>query len=222
VFNAAFGKVEDLPFDMRHKRIAGVYNLAPDHAPEERAAAKKALTRGLRQALSEIIALGQPQPTLPNIMVRPVPMSGIEQGPTGARRINDVLDVRVENHSDGPFFLAGVSFELSDGRMLWTEHDIAGTPNAERRIEPGDSASMKYDMITILRAGAPRDVVGVVAHDKIGRVFKAARLDFTDAIAGAVMEYRQIAIGAANAEAQQRELDELLRNGDAPGPRRRP
>jgi hypothetical protein len=53
VFNAAFGAIEDLPFDLRQRRVVN-YDLRPD---EDKKGARKALSGKFRSAIGEVLAL---------------------------------------------------------------------------------------------------------------------------------------------------------------------
>jgi hypothetical protein len=60
VFNSAFGKIEDLPFDIRHRRVLA-YDLPSGANVAARAAARQLLRAGLRETL-RLLVLARPVP----------------------------------------------------------------------------------------------------------------------------------------------------------------
>jgi hypothetical protein len=63
VFNAQYGKHEDLPFDLRHKGGAIVFNLGPSASREEVVVERKSLTDQFARALKPFVERRPKQPT---------------------------------------------------------------------------------------------------------------------------------------------------------------
>ena len=84
-----------------------------------------------------------------------------------------LLGIRIQNHSPVAVYMSGISILLTSGHGLLLVRDvITGALQSRVVLRPGESYRWSTDGDKLLREYSPKDVVGVVAQDDIGREFR--------------------------------------------------
>ena len=123
---------------------------------------------------------GQPSPdaatqtgvlTAPKPDVRVIVFAAETIPPTSG--IRHLLGIRIQNHSPVAVYMSGISILLTSGHGLLLVRDVVtGAQQSRVVLRPGESYQWSTDGDSLLRDYSPEDVVGIVAHDDIGREFR--------------------------------------------------
>ncbi len=176
VANAACGKIELLPFDIRSRRVLA-YALKTD---EEPASARTALVGMLEQELRVLLS----KPRTDGLLRLRVYAGRVVPMMRGWNRTRDMpmLFVSVMNTSDRPVYPSGLHFKLSGGTNAFVKADaLTGMPpfyGFPDGIQPGNAAQVAVELAEV-RKFAP---VGIYVVDRIQRTFAGDAGELADAL----------------------------------------
>lgn len=182
VMNTAFGRAEDLPFDLRLKRVLS-YRMDdenPDRATERNKLAGmlesglRTIFEGLQREMpGEVIQPSLAPVTAPRPDVRVVANPGfLTSGSPYDRSMTPTLIVTVENHSPMIVFLGNISLLLKSGERATVMQDFVTSKfQARTELQPGQSHTFHFNPDK-LRDRA-QDYVCAVVTDAIGREYRS-------------------------------------------------
>lgn len=186
VANTAFSSLEDLPFDLRQRRILTYISSSEN---PDRASPKKILARSLAQAVKAILLSRReltkaPSLPFPDVRISCSAKSFLETGAPRSKTFH-FLQLRIENHSLQHLFLAGFAIQLNNGRRLALLKDhFTGEIWNDRRLETGNSETWNIDPKYLNRD--PSEMVCPMVTDRIGREFLGDAVEFQQALALAI------------------------------------
>lgn len=109
--------------------------------------------------------------TAPKPDVRVLVYSAATSPPTPG--IRHLLGIRIQNHSPVLVFISGISILLTSGAALLLIRDaVTGAEQSRVALRPGESFHWSMNADSLVRDYKPDDLVGVIAHDDIGRDFR--------------------------------------------------
>lgn len=169
--NTHFGRIEDLPFDLRGRRIIP-YLCAP--TDEDKAAGRKSLQDHLRSRIEEVLAAAQPGPGIRVSAAHLVAVDVHRRAGVTPDPPLHVLQIDIQNHGTQPLYLRGMAWSvvlLNKSSMLFTK-DMWGLPlSKESTVNPGQSLGFTVRADDL--AGIdPEQVHSICVTDQIGRRFE--------------------------------------------------
>jgi len=109
--------------------------------------------------------------TAPKPDVRVVVYPAMTYPPTPG--VRHLLGIRVQNHSSVPVYISGISIILKTGVGLLLFRDaVTGAEQSRVVLRPGESLQWSANADELLIEHSPKDYVGVVVHDDIGREYR--------------------------------------------------
>ncbi len=168
VCNEHFGRVEQLPFDLRARRVL-TYTNDPDLA--ERAVARRTLTASLNAAVARCLEEAALATTaLPDIRIELSRVVELGKPDT------DLLKVAVQNHSAQPLFISSITFDWASNGGLSIERDVTGRINSGGKVDPGDSYDwfVPVDVLKESEAERQQPFETAAVHDRVGNVHRSA------------------------------------------------
>lgn len=176
VANRHFGRLEQLPFDLRQLRCS-VYDCDPEAA--DKATPRRALADTLQAALRAV--LSQPPHRLPDVRVTATRMKMFPG--LGGEKETPAVSMSVENHSSAPVFISSFGLVLPSDedkipKGIWFGEDIMKRPNAGGRVEPGDRLDFLVDERGFPTASDGQRPICVEVSDRINRKFRSNEAEF--------------------------------------------
>ena len=88
-------------------------------------------------------------------------------------RPRHLLGIRIQNYSPVPVYMSSISILLKSGTgLLLIRDEVTGALQSRVPLQPGQSYQWSTNGDTLLRDYSPEGVVGVVAHDDVGREYR--------------------------------------------------
>lgn len=155
--------MEDLPFDIRSKRVLSYSMKRSDKPGPIRAGLARALAEYLR------VTLADERPTeRPDIRVIARLGKARHLGPPEEA----VLSLRIENHSKSDFHLDGIAFQLRNGGTAPIPPNHVSGQVWRRKLEANGSQTVNLIVASLKASLRIEDVVGAVITDGINRRFE--------------------------------------------------